>query len=35
MTLVIAYYMDPNWTLPQEHLAFDKVDNLFFSYLQC
>jgi hypothetical protein len=35
ITSVIAYYMDRNWALREVQLAFDEVDNLFFSYIEC
>jgi len=31
ITLVIAYYMDQNWTLREVQLTFDEVDRLLFS----
>jgi hypothetical protein len=34
ITLDAAYYMYPNWTLPQEHLVFDEVHNLFLGYFK-
>ena len=34
ITSVIAYYMDRNWALGEDQLAFDEVDGLFFSHFQ-
>jgi hypothetical protein len=31
ITSVVAYYMDQNWALDEEQLAFNKIDCLFFS----
>jgi len=30
VTLVIGYYMDPNWALREVQLAFDEVNRQFF-----
>jgi hypothetical protein len=35
ITLVIAYSMDWNLTLRKVQHAFDKVDNLLFSHIEC
>jgi hypothetical protein len=35
ITSVIAYYIDRIWALGEVQLAFDEVDNLFFSYIEC
>jgi len=35
ITLVIAYYIDRHWALRELQFAFDELDRLFFSHLQC
>jgi len=35
ITSFIAYCMHRNWTCWEVQLALDKVDNLFFSYIEC
>jgi len=32
--LVIAHYMDENWGLREEQLAFDEVDSPFSSHFE-
>jgi hypothetical protein len=34
ITAVIAYYLDRNWAMQEGQLLFDKVDNLFISYIK-
>jgi len=34
ITLIIAYYMNRNWTLQEVEQAFDEVDSPFFVYFE-